>query len=108
MGKRLLSGTVLFALAVLILGFCVKLNTYAYDGEASASISQDDRTFTASEVLDISEEEVPLGTLSKHTRISWWWLSIVIVIGAAGAELISRRQVRNSKRKSYFDEPHDL
>lgn len=43
----------------------------------------------------IEEDETPLApTMEETQKMSWWWLLIVLVLGASGAELYRRHQLK--------------
>lgn len=87
--------------AFLILLSLFKSESFAFSkvaGETVAAATVDD-----SEFLDIPEEDVPLGILKTNTAVSWWWLFIIIVLGAVGAELISRKHMEADKKACTFE-----
>lgn len=49
------------------------------------------------EYVSIPEEEVPLGTMSKRSGVSWWWIMTMVFAGAVGAEVLSRKKIKDRR-----------
>lgn len=106
MGIGIRMKSAILVAAVVLCLLCFKVEVRASENGEGSSLSQ--TTVEASEFVSIEDEDVPLGVLPKHAGVSWWWLTIVIAVGAVGGELISRREVRENKKKKTFESLSDI
>lgn len=103
MGIGIVKRTALLLFAVSLCVLCLKTNAMANETGENVTLIE-----TSSELIDIDDEEVPMGVLPKHAGISWWWITIIIVVGAVGAELLSRYEIRSNKKKKTFESLSDI
>ena len=60
------------------------------------------------EAVNIEEEAVPLADVAvedEHAKMSWWWLLIVMILGATGYEMY--RKHNEKKLKAQADDTED-
>ncbi len=69
---------------------------------ATAEIDDDDVALAAAPV-SIGDDATPLASVPEEAQMSWWWLLIVLVLGATGAEMY-RRHMAKKKAQGITDD----
>ncbi|MBP5298622.1 MAG: hypothetical protein J6Z09_05700 [Lachnospiraceae bacterium] len=69
---------------------------------ATAEIEDDDVALAAAPV-NIGDDATPLASIPEEAQMSWWWLLIVLVLGATGAEMY-RRHMAKKKAQGITDD----
>lgn len=63
----------------------------------------DDQVALAAAPVNIGDDATPLASVPDEAQMSWWWLLIVLVLGATGAEMY-RRHMAKKKAQGITDD----
>ena len=63
----------------------------------------DDQVALAAAPVNIGDDATPLASVPDEAQMSWWWLLIVLVLGATGAEMY-RRHMAKKKAQGIADD----